>query len=456
MRNSLLLRLTAAFALIILIALAAVYIVASQATSREFQYFMFRGQMLTEQDLVQQLADYYRQQGTWNGVDALLTRGSGGMMGGGGGMMGAGSMSAQLTLADARGVVIADTLGRRVGQTLTAAERQSGLPVVVNGQPVGTLLAGSSIAVADPSSQQFLDQVNRSVLFAALTAGLLALALGYLLFRQITAPLHALSAASTRIAAGDLAARVPVKGDDEVAQVGRSFNAMAGHLARSETARRNMLADVAHELRNPLGVLQSHLEAVQDGVLTADAEQIASLHDETLHLTHLVDDLRELALAEAGQLRLELQPTDLRALISRTLAAFQPQAAAREVELRASLAADLPPLDLDAHRIEQVLTNLLSNALRYTPTGGRIEVSLTAGPQAVRVEVRDSGPGIAPEDLSHLFERFWRADKSRTRTEGGAGLGLAIAKQWVEAHHGRIGVSSPPGQGATFWFELPQ
>ncbi|MGE5138116.1 MAG: sensor histidine kinase [Rudaea sp.] len=450
MRSSLLIRLMGAFALVIVITLVVVSFIANQATAREFQYFMYRGQMVTEQELVQELAVYYESHGGWQGVETLLSRGgAGGMMGGGG------MMRTDLALADARGVLVADSSGGPVGQTVDPAALAAGAPIQVGGRTVGTLLASSGMMSADPASRSFLDQVNRSLVLAALAAGLIALALGFLLFRQVTAPLHALASASSQLAAGDLRARVPVKGNDEIAEVGRAFNAMADDLARSEAARQAMLADIAHELRNPLGVIQSHLEAMLDGVFPAGPEQIASLHDETLLLTRLVGDLRELALAETGQLSLDRAPADLAALVSRVVTAFRPAAAEKGIELQSELDAITPPLQLDTHRVEQVLANLLSNALRYTPAGGAVKVKLGNTGAAARVEVSDSGPGISPDALPHVFERFWRGEKSSDQREGGVGLGLAIARRWIEAHGGRMGAESAVGQGSTFWFELP-
>jgi two-component system OmpR family sensor kinase/two-component system sensor histidine kinase BaeS len=371
----------------------------------------------------------------------------------GGGM---GGMSNRILLADAGGVIVADSNQQQVGGVLDATLRASGTPISLDGQTVGTLFVGGdpSGTALDASAEEFLAQVNRSLILAGLVAGVIALGLGFVLFRQITAPLNTLAQASDKIAAGDMTARARVSGNDEIARVAHSFNAMADKLAASETARRNMLADIAHELRNPIGIISSHLEAMMDGVFPTDTEQLASLHDETLLLARLVGDVRELSLADAGQLVLNRAPTDMRALVERTAAAFQPQAQEAGITLLTRL-SEVPPIRADAQRIEQTLRNLLSNALRFTPAQGSVTVSLTSDAQSVRIEVSDTGTGIAADALPHVFERFWRADKARTRAQGGTGLGLTIAKQWVEAHGGKIGVSSQAGQGTTFWFTIP-
>lgn len=463
MPHSLFVRLMGAFALVILSVVAVIAVIANQTTTLEFQQYMFRGQMVRLADIAGELAGYYRTRGSWEGVGEVLRGASNpvmsGMMGGGGpNMMGGGpGMMGGLWLAEPGGKVVASADDSRLGESLTPAERAAGTPVQLDGRTIGILSTNADMmhAVPDAAAQDFLAQVNRSVLLGALAAGLLALALGFVIVRQVTAPLDALAAASDRIAAGDLTARAPLRGGDEIARVARSFNAMADNLAHSEAARRNMLADVAHELRNPIGVLQSHLEAMLDGVFPADPAEFASLHEETIMLSRLVGDLRELALADAGQLTLQREPTDLRLLVERTVALFQPQANEQHVALTTELPPHLPEVTLDEQRIVQVLRNLLSNALRYTPAGGAVIVTLARQEQVAKVSVRDTGSGIAPEALSHVFERFWRGDKGRARSQGGAGLGLAIARQWVRAHGGEIGVESQLGQGTVFWFTVP-
>jgi signal transduction histidine kinase len=456
--RSLFFRLMGAYVLVIAVAIVVVYVIANQTTTNEFRYFMFRGQMVGTQDFVDQLTSYYRSRGSWQGVEALFARApnsSGNMMGRG--MTSTGMMVTSLGLADGQGVLVAVTDGSPIGSRVPTAELASGTPIRVNGQTVGTLVAsaGTIDAVSDPASLDFLNQVNRSLVLAGVVAGGIAVILGFLLFRQITAPLGALAQVSRKLAAGELNARVRVRGEDEIASVGRAFNAMAANLERSEDARRNMLADVAHELRNPLGVISSHLEAMLDGVFPTSAEQIASLQDETLLLTRLVDDLRDIALADAGQLTLHRVSTDLGMLVVSTVNAFQARAAENRIMLSIKPTAKGVTVNVDVQRIEQVLRNLLSNALLYTPMGGTVMVNVSAADDAARVEVYNSGPGISQEALSHVFERFWREDRARARAQSGAGLGLAIAKQWVQAHGGQIGASSQVGRGTTFWFTLP-
>jgi two-component system OmpR family sensor kinase/two-component system sensor histidine kinase BaeS len=462
--KSLLVRLMAAFALVILIGIAIIFVIANQTTTNEFRGYMFPGSMARTDQIARELAAYYAARGSWQGVDQYLTQaldlGMGqmgrGMMGRG--MMGRGMMmGGSILLTDGSGLVVADYNGASVGQRVSAALLAQGTPIQVNGQMVGTLIDQTPDAmVFDAPQQDFLWRVNLSIVLAGLVAGVIAFALGFVLFYQITSPLNALAAASRKIAAGDLSARVAHPTSDEIGQVGRSFNAMAESLAQSETARRSMIADIAHELRNPLGVIQGHLEGLLDGVFPATPEQIASIHEETLLLTRLVDDLRDLALADAGQLQITRQPTDLSALIEKTVTALGPQAAEKNLVLKTDIAAVLPMVNIDAQRIEQVLRNLTGNALRHTPPGGTASIAVERASAAfVTVRVNDTGPGIPPEDRSRVFERFWRGDKSRSRAGGGAGLGLAIAKQLVVAHGGTMGVESETGRGATFWFTLP-
>jgi two-component system sensor histidine kinase BaeS len=301
----------------------------------------------------------------------------------------------------------------------------------------------------------FLTSLNRTLLLIAVAAGLGAVLLILGLSRRILAPVEALTEAARRMEAGDLSQRVEVTSKDEIGELGQAFNSMADGLARLEELRRNMVTDVAHELRTPLSNIRGYLEAVQDGVLEPDGQVIASLYEEAMHLNHLVDDLQELSLAEAGKLRLQRQAVALSDVVNRAVAALRARAQAEGVELQVDPLEDLPLVDIDPQRIGQVLRNLLDNALTHTPSGGEIAIAAHADGQWVAVSVRDTGSGIAAEDLPYVFERFYRGDKSRSRATGRTGLGLAIVKQLIEAHGGQIEVESEVGQGTQFTFTLP-
>jgi signal transduction histidine kinase len=373
-------------------------------------------------------------------------------------------MGLRLLLANESGRVVVDTASSALGATLAAADLAAGVPLVVDGRQLGTLLAVSSTADMATPAGDFLSAVNRSTWLAGLAAGMLALVLGLLLFRQIVAPVRAVTAAAQQLAAGQLDRRVPITSQDEVGQLARAFNQMAEALAHDRQLRQNMMADIAHELRTPLSIIQANLEAMLDGVLPASPPEIASLHDETTLLSRLVADLQLLSLAEAGQLKLERVETDLGDLVRKVADRMVTQAGENDIALITDIGPDLPLLNVDADRMSQAIGNLVSNALRYTPPGGRIgvkafvAVSTSAavnGRQPVVIEVSDTGPGIAPEDLPHVFDRFYRADKSRSRASGGSGIGLAIVKQLVEAHGGQVGVVSERDKGTTFTVTLP-
>ena len=303
-----------------------------------------------------------------------------------------------------------------------------------------------------------LARVNRAIWLAALLAGAVGLALGGALAYGLTRPLNQLTAATRGIARGDFAQRVSASSNDEIGELARSLNGMAAALQDAERQRRSLTADIAHELRNPLAVLQGNLEALSDGILPPSPDNLQPLLAQTHLLARIVEDLRTVSLAEAGQLTLQLAPAAPGRLAESVLARFAQPAQERQITLTLAAADDLPAITIDAQRIEQVLGNLISNALRHTPAGGRVvcRVERVAEPStAVMFSVEDTGPGVPPDALPHLFDRFYRVDRGRARADGGSGLGLAIARQLVEAHHGAIRAENRPQGGATFSFWLP-
>ena len=288
------------------------------------------------------------------------------------------------------------------------------------------------------------------LIFLAVAGGV-----GFFTAGRITRTLIRLRDAVQRIDLRDLSPRVPVEGRDEVAALARAFNAMVDRLAAEERARRQLFADVAHELRHPLAVLKGRLDMMQDGSAPLDPEQVLRLQDDVITLSRLVNDLRDLSLAEVGQLSLTLGPVDVAALIADLRENLEPVAADRQVALCVEAAPGLPPVRADADRLRQILVNLLTNGLQHTPAGGRVDVRARAQGADVVIEVADTGQGIAPEDLPHVFDRFYRADRARARATGGSGLGLAIVRSLVMAHGGTVQVFSQPGAGSRFVVALP-
>jgi two-component system sensor histidine kinase BaeS len=444
------LKLFIAFTLIVLVSVSLVAVIARRGAVNEVRLFMFRGGMYGLSDLTSNLENYYQSHGSWQGAQSIFDSPRSGINGMGG------MMNQHLLLADVSGSVVVDTQAARIGDQLASAELAASLPIIVRGKTVGYLFSVGGMGLNPVNIQGVYNRLNRGVLLAGIiSAGLgliVSLALSYTLLR----PVQALTIAAQKLAEGDLSQRVEVHGDDEIAALGHTFNQMADSLQQVEESRRAMTADIAHELRTPLAVQRANLEALQDGIYPLTVDNLVPVIDQNHLLTHLVEDLRTLALADAGQIELERTPTDLIALLSSVVERFQPQAVTQQVNLTVTPpAAPLSPVLLDPVRIEQIMTNLLSNAMRYTPPGGHIELVVDSTTTTVLVRVHDSGPGIPPEALPYIFGRFFRVEKSRTRMEGGSGLGLAIARQLARAHGGDLTVANHPSGGAVFTLILP-
>jgi two-component system OmpR family sensor kinase len=464
-RPGLFLKLLAAFVIVVLVVGILVTWLTDRATRQEFRlYTTTIGQRQAER-LAPLLTAYYLVAGSWEGVEGLLTAPQMGMMGWRPeGMMGRPGdtdmwhmLGNQVLIVDAKGEIVADSRDELIGAKVDAESLSAGAPIVAGGEQVGTVLVTVG-ALAEVDNNLFLRQVSRATVLATLVAGVIALALGAAITWGVTRPMRELTDATRAITAGDLSRRVRVEADDEIGDLARAFNQMAAELERAEALRRQMTADIAHELRTPLSVIQGNVEALQDGVFPLTLEALEPIQAKTELLGRLVEDLRNLALAEAGQLPLDRQPTDLARLAEGAVAAFQPAAEAKGIALELALASDLPLADADPQRVEQVLVNLLSNALRHTPAGGRVEIEMAPVPAGrLTVRITDTGPGIPLEALPNVFERFYRVDRGRGRGEGGdgTGLGLAVARSIVEAHGGVIKAENAPGRGASFWFTLP-
>jgi signal transduction histidine kinase len=298
-------------------------------------------------------------------------------------------------------------------------------------------------------------QIGRAFLGVALALGSVMLGLAVIVSRRISAPLSRVNAAARRVAGGDLHAQVPGSSISELDALASSFNQMTADLRNADELRRNMTADIAHELRTPLTIIKGKLEGIMDGVYTADPEHIGLVLEEATLLERLIDDLRVLSLVEAGQLPLYTEDIAVADMLADARAAFAREAATHGIMLEIG---EVPPdtrITVDAQRMQQVLGNLLSNSLRYTPTGGRVTLSAARHSESVSIVITDTGLGIAPQDLRSIFERFYRSDKARSHHGQGAGLGLAIAKQLVEAQGGRVSATSTLGEGTTITLQIP-
>lgn len=327
--------------------------------------------------------------------------------------------------------------------------------------------AASEAGQIDPDSQlaapinitqieRFQIVVDQALLISAFAALAAAIVVSLFVSRRIVEPLQELSSVSRRLAQGYYRERTSIRSDDELADLSQSINQLAAALEQTEQRRLALLADVTHELRTPLTTIEGYMEGLIDGVIAPEPQIFAMIQHEAVRLKWLTEELVLLSRAEAGQLRIAPQPTNLALLVEHSAAQFQPQFAAQEIQLELRMPPELPEVLVDPNRLEQILINLLSNALRYTPSGGHVRITAEPHDFFVQLAVQDTGIGIAAEHIPHIFERFYRVDKSRARKSGGTGIGLTIARHLVYAQGGEIWVESPGlGHGATFYVTLP-
>ena len=429
---------------------AILALLAAVATAGEFGNFMFS---YRRSGLAEQLADYYAINGSWDGLpQPFSSRPRGGPRPG----PQDGAPFLPFLLVDEVGSVVVAGQGHHIGEHVSAGSLTDGAELEVDGKVVGTLYIQSGAFDVQPAEQAFLDRVNFALVAGAVGGAAAAIVLGVVLARSLTRPLRELTLGSRAVAAGELETQVPVRSSDELGELAEAFNQMNADLAVSRDRRRRLTADVAHELRTPLSVILGHSEGIREGVLEASEENLAVIHDEALRLERLVDDLRILSLVESGELTLELGDYDPADLMERTVASYRALAREKEIELEANAAEGLPEVRIDFDRMGQVLGNLIGNAIRHTPDGGSIQMSASERNGAVEIQVNDSGQGIDPEDLPHVFERFYRGDTSRHRDGARSGLGLAIARSLTEAQGGTIRAESKPGEGTTILVQIPK
>lgn len=448
MTRSLTFKLTAAFLGVSLGVIVLVAVLGYLAASNEFNRFVSQQ---AQDDFEVFVSDYYGQNSSLQGIDKqvrIIFQKQEGMT----------ADHVRLVpfgLTTPNGVVVLGNELYREGDQVDAPVLSTGTKILRDGQVIGVVLPRPPPLPRNRAQEQFVERTLNTLLLSAGGAAVIALVLGVWLARTITRPVQDLTRAAQQMAKGELGQTVRVTSKDEVGELGLAFNQMSADLARSDQARRQMTADIAHELRNPLTVIGGYLDAMRNGDLQPTPTRLDAVHEEILHLERIVDDLRTLSLADAGALVLNRQPIVVDELLQRVANRFAPQAAAKKIALVVTSTANLPPLDIDDARITQVMDNLVGNALHHTEPGGKIDLNASRRESLVEIRVADTGHGIDPKDLPRVFERFYRGDKARPTDEGSSGLGLAIAKALVEAHGGKIWVESGLGMGATFYVDLP-
>lgn len=450
MIRSLTLKLTLAFLLVGLSGAVFMALLIRQRAQSEFDQFVLDSY---QENLLERMGLYYEANHSWDGVALWLIRSTHGQR-----MMRAGERPLLFTLLNARQVVILAGPEYQIGERIARLNDNQWIPIEVDGQTVGHLrfsgLVGQLPVRTSPEAL-FLRRINTAVLLSALGATAVALLLGALLARTLTRPIHQLTTATQLVAQGELGHQVEVTTRDELGDLAASFNQMSADLARINQSRRQMTADIAHDLRTPLSVILGYTEALSDGKLAGSPDMYAVMHKEAQHLQRLIEDLRTLSLADAGELPLNRQETDPADLLNRIALAHQVQAQEQAITLQVDAPQNLPPMALDPDRMAQVLGNLVSNALRFTPPGGSVTLAAGVQGQTLHLTVSDTGSGILPQDLPYIFQRFYRGEKSRQQQDDESGLGLAIAKSLVLAHGGDITARSTLGVGTTFTIILP-
>lgn len=465
-------RLALGFAVILALALGSVGLLTGFAAQREVSRVQVEQDRVRASRIVVALAEFYETNGGWNGAQRFVNRISF-------------QTEREIMVLDSEGQVVADSgfhNDRRRGhddhdRTFSdddddTVPMQYFAPIISDGTQVGLVAMavrgrggfvrpphlgsnGEPPDDVEPPLSRLADAVGRALKIAGAVAGVAGILLVIFMSRRMLASIGSLTTAARGLGSGDLSSRADVKGSDEIAELGRTFNSMADALEESERQRQSLVSDVAHELRTPLSNIQGHIEAMQDGLLKPDADNLETVHLQALHLNRLVDDLRLLAQSEAQELRLDLSPASVGEIVQRVTTSFRARAEAEEVRLETMVEEALPTVAVDRVRIEQVLANLVDNAIRHTPPGGRVAVAASQAAGSIRVEVTDTGPGIPSEALPHVFDRLYRVDPSRDRGTGGSGLGLTIARQLVKAHGGAIRAESVEGRGSRFAFNLP-
>jgi two-component system sensor histidine kinase BaeS len=439
-------KLILAFLLVSLISITTMVVLTRFSTRREFDKFVSNQY---EAELVENLEAYYQNNKSWDGVDLVSIGRMPNQFGP------AGQPSANFCVTDLDGVVVRGSFSHEIGDLVSAETLENAISIKADETTVGYLLIERPPDRRDPMQDEFSKRIDFSLLATGIGTIIIAFLFGSVISQTITKPIRELTSATHAMASGKLGQQVTVRSRDEIGELAQSFNKMNDDLARSFNLRKQMTADIAHELRTPLSLIIGHAEGVHDGVLQPTRDNFEIIREEAGRLEKMVNDLRTLSLADAGELSLEFQPVDINKLVSDIKTHYMVQLNQKRITLNLEPDSDILQVDLDPVRFSQVLMNILDNAIRYTPEDGYIIITTKQLKDTTQITLQDSGEGVAPEEASHLFDRFYRADESRTREDGGSGLGLAIARSIVEMHSGNIWAESEKGQGLRTIIRLP-
>ncbi len=439
MFNSLRVKLLVSFFLVIAIAVGTIAYIASNSAINQFDRYVSQDQAERYQRLALTFSNYYRYMGDWEEVSQLTEKVSK-------------MYDERILLTDPSGEVLSDTGAQLTGTEVGQNWSSKSLRLSVGDVQIGRIYIKTQ--KRSPLQKTFINSVNKSVFTGGLIGGIAGIVLALLFSRNILKPIRELTQATKKMKGGDLDQQVEVRSGGEIGRLGEAFNELAQRLKEQKTLREEMVSDVAHELRNPLSNIQGYLEGLKEGMVEPSERVFESLHQQSLVLNRLVNDLRDVNRAKAGQLQLDRKEVVLEDIIGKEAKALKTRAEDKGISLREEL-NESTLVKADPERVTQVIRNLLDNAITHTPEGGEITLETHTSSGEAVTTVTDDGPGIPQEDLAHIFDRFYRVDKSRSRGTGGTGLGLTIAKEIVEAHGGEITAKSEEGEGATFSFTLP-
>jgi len=433
-------RLLVAFILVIVVAAGTSSIfmgITFQRQMQQYQNALDRARIIRAENI---LVQYYLTFGSWDGVQPVIDQA--GLIYG-----------RRMILTDSHGIVVADTKNELIDKPFEY--KWSGVNIPLDA-PIkfGTIYI-SPVGGESSEASTLMRAINFFLITGGILAVLVATAVTVFISRRLSKPIQALTVAATNLGKGDFTQRVQTDDRGEVGQLARSFNNMADELENAEKLRRNLVTDVAHELRSPVSNIRIQLEAIEDNLLEPDARTMSSIHEETMLLSRLIDDLQDLSLMEAGRLKMDTQPVEIPRIIEQAGEALLPKAQANNISIEVDIQDNLPCCMVDPHRIGQVIRNLVNNAIAHTHADGLIKISAKRVDNRIEICVEDNGEGIPADDIPNIFERFYRVDKSRSRATGGSGLGLTIARRLVEAHGGRIWVESEVGKGSRFCFTIP-